>query len=175
MNFQNRRSRGRLSAADELVSRLCTIDSFQASIRHADAKAAALLSALAALVAVAAGHLAGLRHCCQAGSAPLGGCVVVGTAFVAGSVLTSIRLLGAVRPRLPELPAGNRFAFPSVARSGYPAAGAVSAQLAEAAMLARLLADIATAKHRAVARSLPWLMMVCVAAMVWLALTGWFE
>ncbi len=58
-------------STDWLAGRLGTIDSFQTSIRHADAKTTTLLTALAGLAALVAGNVHTVRHAAESGTWPL--------------------------------------------------------------------------------------------------------
>lgn len=163
-----------LAPADELRIRLHTVDSFQASIRHADAKAATLLTTHAALATLLTADVGGIRAIGRAGAAPTLALAAVGVMFLLSTVMAAIRLLGAVRPRLGTPTRPNRFAFPGVARDGYAVDAAATIQLDEAADLAQLLARVATVKYQHVARSLPWLAATAIGAAGWLCLAGWY-
>lgn len=164
-----------MAPADELASRLVTVESFQASIRHADAKAGALFSGLSALLMLATGDLPAARMACRMGTAPRSGLVLCGVMLLAGTVVSAARLAAAIHPRFAGADRdANRFAFPSVARHGYLDGSQVSKQLQEAATLAQLLAGIAVAKHRQVARAVPWLTLAACSALGWATLAGWY-
>ena len=122
-----------------------------------------------------AGNVHTVRHAAESGTWPLTALLVAAAVFVLSTLCATIRLVCAFRPRLPDLGSPNRFAFPSVARSGcHDEEIDPGSALAEADELAQALARIALSKHREVLRSLPWLVSAFSATLGWLALAGWF-
>ncbi len=109
MTFQNSQS---LRLAERLAGRLDTIDSFQTSIRHADAKTTTLLTALAGMAALVAGNVHTVRHAAESGTWPLTALLLAAGTYVLSTLCAAIRLINAFRPRLPDLGSPNRFAFP---------------------------------------------------------------
>ncbi|WP_203655837.1 hypothetical protein [Actinocatenispora rupis] len=155
--------------ADTLDVALRTAESFQASIRHADAKVAALLSVegglAAAVVARSPRTLSGQPGWLTAAM------VTAFVVYLVGAAIAGWHLATAVRPRLTPPARSNRFSFPAVATGSVRWDRADG--MAEASALVATLAGIALAKYGRVARAVPWLATCAAGAFGWLFLTGW--
>jgi hypothetical protein len=155
--------------ADTLDVVLRTAESFQSSIRHADAKVAALCSVEGGLAAAV------VSRAPRTMPGPAGwwtaALVTAGVLYLIGTLVAAWHLASAARPRLTAPAGTNRFSFPAVA------AGCVRWDrvdgMAEASALVTTLARIALTKHRQVARAVPWLATAATGAFGWLLLTGW--
>jgi hypothetical protein len=149
---------------------LSTAKSLQASIRHADTKAAALLGIQGGMAAVAADHASSLLHAPSPAALVVGGLLT--TTLLWGLGATTWHLALALAPRLAGPPGDNRFAFPNMARSKCrPTTLSVRQQRDEAWDLVSTLAGIAMAKHRRVRRSLSGLAVTTTSVTALLILT----
>jgi hypothetical protein len=139
---------------------LSTAASLQASIRHADTKAATLLSIQGGVATIAVDQASPLF----AGSGrPMVAAVIV-VIILSGSLgVGAWHLAMAVIPRLTGPAGPNRFAFP-VTRSGHRPTLNVQDQCDEAWDLVAVLGATAMAKHHRVRRSWPWLATATVSA-----------
>jgi hypothetical protein len=152
---------------------LRTADSFQHSIRHADAKIAAVFSCVCGTAGFAATQGGSAAEILAGGRPYLVAAVLLTIATVIGIGHASWHLATALRPQLTgPATAGparaNRFGFPSLAGSTGPPGPANAAQQAEEGWeLAMLLARIAMVKHRKVQRSLPWAALAATGAAGW--------
>jgi hypothetical protein len=137
--------------------------SLQTSIRHADAKTAALLGVhggLAASVAESAPSLLQVPGAVRPGIAAL-----LSLVFICGLATTGWQFGRVLAPRLAGPQGQNRFAFPNLAANGRRPALADARRLREEAWsLVSTLAGIAMAKHRHVRRSLLGLAVAALSA-----------
>ena len=131
------------------------------TIRHADTKAATLLS-------IAGGTALALldRTVAWATLAEYAWCVVPVALLLAGLGKAAWHFISAVRPRKAGLHYGNRFALNGTV-TNHRSAPSSRQQREDAWELAAALARIATAKHAEVEHGLPWLVAtVAVAGLV---------
>jgi hypothetical protein len=157
------RSPSALDPWRDLQVGLATASSLQASIRHADFKAATLLTiegAVAPAVIDRAAWLVGAQDPIVYFLA-----AVLLILLVTALVVATWQLVLAVRPQLTGVDGENRFAFPNIVRAGRrPRVVAVRQQRDEAWDLVSTLAHIAMAKHLRVRRSVPWFVMSIASA-----------
>jgi hypothetical protein len=144
----------------QLALALRTIDSIQASIRHADTKVGVLLGAqggMAAAVWDRAPSLIGAADPVRVAA------VMLGLTFLVGLALSSWHLAMAMLPRVAGPRRFSRFAFPSLAETRRPPAPSNAGRLCDEAWShASVLARIAMAKHRRVRRGLAGLAVAAV-------------
>ncbi|WP_433540446.1 hypothetical protein ACQP10_34785 [Streptosporangium sandarakinum] len=163
--------------AELLNMTLVRLGVFQTYIQHADAKAGTLVAIHAGTAALAAGNVDTATALWKAGVAP----GVVGVAllacFACGFLIAGHHLIAAIRPRLKEPAGSNRFGL-----AGY-APGATEAQqrqddleeqAREAERLINVLADVARAKYARITRAVPWMVLMFVTTVTWMALGAFF-
>jgi hypothetical protein len=156
------------TAWQDLVLALRTAESFQRSIRHADTKTAALISAGCGMLAflTAQAGLTAQGDDLASGVGPNRPLILLRVLFnviaAAGLVGAAWHLGAAIRPRLSPPGRANRFAFAAAAHVGAPAPVGVRRQADDAWRLSRLLARIALDKHRRVQRGIDWLIVTAL-------------
>ncbi|MFR9777781.1 hypothetical protein ACL02O_17215 [Micromonospora sp. MS34] len=142
---------------------LVTAASLQASIRHADAKAVALLTIEGAVTTATVDRALPLMT--EGTPFVVMLAAVLGATFVLGLAVAAWHLVLAFQPRLEGAGRDNRFGFPSlVAGSGRPSMASARRQREEAWDFVVALARIAMAKHQRVRQSIPWLVMALTSA-----------
>jgi hypothetical protein len=161
-------TRHELSPAEDLQVAVTTMGSFQTSIQHADAKATILLTVEIGLLAISANDRAPVGHTGLFQRILLVVCAVCAVAGLTGSLW---HLGSCVWPRLGGSAETNRFGFAVFPQNAVARASA-EAQRDEAWRFARELAAIALAKHRAVRRSMPWIGIMIVSTLIWIATLG---
>ncbi|GAA2795207.1 hypothetical protein [Saccharopolyspora taberi] len=136
---------------------LATMGSFQGVVQHADEKVRTLVAVHGGLTAFMTAQLGLLAKPALPSQASIVGITLLGV-FVAGSVLSGVHLFQALRSRTAGPSEPNRFAFPNVAAGVRPLTqhDDLNRQCAEAWRVAKLLAELAVAKHRHVNRALMW-------------------
>ncbi|MGV9806774.1 hypothetical protein [Micromonospora chersina] len=142
---------------------LATADSLQASIRHADTKAVALLT-IEGAVAMATVDRA-LPLMTESTPFVVMLAALLGATFVLGLSVAAWHLVLAFQPRFEGANRSNRFGFPSLVGSGgRPSMASARRQREEAWDFVVALARIAMAKHQRVRQSMPWLVMALASA-----------
>lgn len=149
---------------------LATVDSFQASIRHADAKALALLAAGGGTAATVADRV--LPTMFEAGPVIVVLTVFLVTVMAVAAVATTGRLVMSLRPRLAGAGGANRFGFPDLVADGRPAAACVQRHRDEAWDFAVALARIALTKHLLIRSCFPWFVTMLGSAAGAVAVSG---
>lgn len=147
----------------------CSIGaSFQASIQHADNKVSMLGVLACGIVTLMLSQGADLRGAFVAGGGLAAALVIALSVFVTALAYTGASLARAVRPRITPPSSTNRFAFPAVAVNGESALRGASIEelCTDAWALNKLLAAIATEKHRHVQRAVTGTAALASAAVV---------
>lgn len=142
---------------------LATAASLQASIRHADAKALALLTAEGSVAATVVDQA---LPATLEGNPTVAALTVLLTAVMAiAMTATTCQLALSLWPRLAGAGGANRFGFPDlVALGSRPSIAPASRHRNEAWDFVVVLARIAMAKHLRIRRCLPWFLMSLGAA-----------
>jgi hypothetical protein len=138
---------------------LTAVGTFQNYLQHADAK----VSVLSAVLAGSGGAMLS-----AAGGTPATFALLYLVAFLGAG----FHLAQALRPRLDDDPATSAFGIMGITEH-LPADAA--AQRDEAWAMARILANVATLKHRHVVRAIPWTAASVVLAVtedLWGSITG---
>jgi|GEM_PF-2305631 len=150
---------------------LATAASLQTSIRHADAKALALLATEGAIAATVADQaLPTMLDGAPAGVA-ISVCLAAG--MLVAMVVVTCRLAMAILPRTTGVGSANRFGFPDlVAAGGRPSAACVQQHRDEAWDFAVALARIALAKYLLIKNCMPWFLVAVGFAGGLLVVTG---
>lgn len=149
----------RLTDLDRLHTTLMTTSSIQETIRHADAKATALLTAQCALFALVGGSP----------SPPTGHTGEWSTsltlAFVAFAAMASIRFTLTLWPRTKGASSTNRFAFTTIKDGEWRSDHVdIDQYLEDARDLAVTLAGVAATKHGHIRAGIPWLGLSALSA-----------
>lgn len=165
-----RTPRDELSAAESLTVALQALTIFHGYVQQADAKAATVSTVHLGFTAIAATQAGAVREIWATGTPAAVTVVVVAVVFATGCLVSGHHLLAALRPRLlgPDVP--TRFGL--IHRPGPPGSTDAARQQREVWTLISTFADIATAKHERIRRGLPWLVLMPVAIVAWLALTA---
>jgi hypothetical protein len=138
---------------------LTAVGTFQNYLQHAEAK----VSVLSAVLAGSAGVMLS-----AVGGTPATFALLHSVAFLGAG----FHLAQALRPRLDNDPATSAFGVMGITEH-LPSDAA--AQRDEAWAMARVLADLATLKHRHVARAIPWTaasVVLAVTEVLWISITG---
>ncbi|MEO3748411.1 hypothetical protein [Plantactinospora sp. B5E13] len=156
--FQRPNSRGDQEAWRDLQVGLATAASMQASIRHADAKALALLTAEGGVAATAGNQVLPTMLDSNLVVATL--TVLLATTMVIAMTASTWQLALALQPRLAGAGRVNRFGFPNlVAAARRPSIVAARRYRDEAWDFVVALASIAMAKHLRIRQCMPWFLM----------------
>ncbi|MCO1594873.1 hypothetical protein M8C17_06800 [Micromonospora sp. RHAY321] len=148
----------------DLLVGLTTAASLQASIRHADTKAAALLTIEGAVTTAVVDRALPLAVG-GGGVVTLSLATLLATSFVIGVASATWQLVLALRPRLEGASGANRFGFPNLVRGkGRPPVASTRRHRDEAWDFVAALARIAMAKHLRIRRSMPWLVVAMTSA-----------
>ncbi|MFB9447467.1 hypothetical protein Dvina_02010 [Dactylosporangium vinaceum] len=162
-----------LDPLEDLRLALAVGASTQASIQHADTKAALLLTSLAGIVAMIADQPGATSSAPGSGVAATVSLVALGSTIATSAAVAIWHLGRCLAPRLGEpggVP-GNRFALPDLGTFRRPAAvTSVEQQRDEAWAAAATLADIAMQKFRAIQACLPWMAVTVASSITWLGL-----
>ncbi|MFV2020903.1 hypothetical protein [Micromonospora sp. LOL_023] len=142
---------------------LTTAASLQTSIRHADAKALALLAAEGAVAATVADQV--LPRMLDGAPAVVAISVFLAVGMAAAVVVTTCRLAMSLRPRLAGAGGTNRFGFPDlVAAGGRPSAASIQRNRDEAWDFVIALARIALVKYLLIRNCMPWFLVTLILA-----------
>ncbi|MET9068017.1 hypothetical protein ACWDR1_30795 [Streptosporangium sandarakinum] len=165
-----RTPRDELSATESLTVALQALTIFHGYVQQADTKAATVSTVHLGFTAIAATQADAVREVWVSGTPAAVTVVVVAVVFATGCLVSGHHFLSALRPRLlgPDIP--TRFGL--VRRAGSPSPADAVQQQREVWTLISTLADIALAKHERIRRGLPWLALMPVATITWLALTA---
>ncbi len=135
-----------------------TAASLQSSIRHADAKALALLTAEGGVAATVVDKA--LPTTLDSNPAVATLTVVLAATMVIAMTATTCHLALALRPRLAGAGSANRFGFPDLVAVGRrPSIATARRHRDEAWDFVVALARIAMAKHRRIRRCMPWFLI----------------
>jgi hypothetical protein len=138
---------------------LATADSVQTSIRHADAKALALLATEGGVAATVADQV--LPTMLGGDSAVVALTVFLAAVMSVAMLVTTGQLALSLRPRLVGAGGANRFGFPDiVAAGGRPSAVCVQRHRDEAWDFVVALARIALVKHLLIQACMPWFLIL---------------
>ncbi|WP_326554030.1 hypothetical protein [Micromonospora sp. NBC_01813] len=150
---------------------LATADSLQTSIRHADAKALALLATEGGVAATVADQV--LPVMLDGNSAVVALTVFLAAVMAVAMLVTTCQLAMSLRPRLTGAGGANRFGFPDiVAAGGRPSAVSVQRHRDEAWDFVVTLARIALVKHLLIQACMPWFMALLGSAGSMLLVSG---
>ncbi|MFV2088014.1 hypothetical protein [Micromonospora sp. LOL_021] len=150
---------------------LTTAASLQTSIRHADAKALALLAPEGGVAATVADQV--LPRMLDGTPVVVAISVVLAVGMAAAVAVTTCRLAMSLRPRLAGAGGANRFGFPDlVAAGGRPSAASVQRHRDEAWDFVIVLARIALIKYLLIKNSMPWFLATLIFAGGLLAVRG---
>ncbi|MCG5446211.1 hypothetical protein NIE79_004779 [Micromonospora sp. NIE79] len=134
---------------------LVTAASLQASIRHADAKALALLTAEGGMAATVVDQALPVSPDGSTKVAAL--TVLLAATMVIAMTAATCQLALSLRPRLPSAGGTNRFGFPDLVAVGQrPSIATATRHRNEAWDFVVVLARIAMAKHLCIRRCMPW-------------------
>ncbi|OUC99785.1 hypothetical protein [Streptosporangium minutum] len=163
-----RKANEELSAVESLNIALQTITIFHGYVQQADTKLATTATVHLGFTAVAATQVGSLGNAWTNGLPMAAAAVIIVLLFTAGFLLAGHHLIAALRPRLAGPAGPNRF---GLVRTGeVPSQADPAKQQREAWALISTLADIALHKHNRIRRSLPWMILMPISTMVWLAL-----
>ncbi|MFV2013105.1 MULTISPECIES: hypothetical protein [unclassified Micromonospora] len=155
----------------DLQVSLTTVASLQTSIRHADAKALALLSIEGAIAATVADQA--LPTMLDGAPAVVAISVCLAAGMLGAMVVATCRLAMAFQPRITGVGGANRFGFPDlVSAGGRPSAACVQQHRDEAWDLAVVLARIALTKYLLIKNCMPWFLVAVGFAGSLLVVTG---
>ncbi|MDG4766448.1 hypothetical protein O7632_20430 [Solwaraspora sp. WMMD406] len=150
---------------------LATAASLQTSIRHADAKALAMLAAEGGVAATVADRV--LPTMFDGPSVVVAISIFLTAGVAVACAVTTWRLAMSLRPRLTGAGGTNRFGFPDlVAAGGCPSPAAVHQHRDEAWDFVVALARIALAKFVLINDSMPWFLVVLGGAVGLLVVRG---
>ncbi|MFF8955083.1 hypothetical protein [Streptomyces sp. NPDC014894] len=154
-----------VTQAAGLRSGLAVYTSLQASAQFADAKAGILGAVQAGLMATALPHGGAVRDAWERGG-PLAWCAVGLLLLQATAFLPAVTcVIQALRPRLGPPPAPNRFSLPLLASAdGSVPPADESSECKEIWQLIPILARVAMAKNRHIARGVGWTGLMAMAA-----------
>ncbi|WP_326822852.1 hypothetical protein [Streptosporangium sp. NBC_01756] len=165
-----RKANDELNAVESLNISLQTLTIFHGYVQQADAKLATAATVHLGFTAVAVAQAGDLSKAWMSGPPMAVAAVILVLLFGAGCLIAGSQLIAALRPRLAGPAGPNRFGL--VRADGVPSPAGAARQQREAWSLISTLADIALRKHERIRRSLPWMALMAVTTVAWLALTA---
>ncbi|MGV9772050.1 hypothetical protein [Streptosporangium sp. NPDC003464] len=165
-----RKANNELSAAESLNVALQTLTIFHGYVQQADSKLATTATVHLGFTAVAATQIGSMGKAWTGGPPLAVAAVIVVLLFTAGFLVAGHHLVAALRPRLTGPAGPNRFGL--VRTDGVPSPADAVRQQREVWSLISTLADVALHKHERIRRCLPWMVLMPIATVAWLALTA---
>ncbi|MEU6711365.1 hypothetical protein ABZ897_07760 [Nonomuraea sp. NPDC046802] len=159
-----------MNRSEDVADALTAVATFQSYVQHADEKVNILLMTHAgAAASVAATSALGPAHSLGTG---IGWAML--TLYAAGSIVSGYHLLRTLRPSLTPPAIRSHYGISHIADEKGSSRGvrSQSQRFTEAWAMAHKLGRIAEAKHRRIAKAVPWTGLSLVSAVIWIALNA---